>query len=932
MRNYFIFLILLFGSALSQINPTPGLGDYRAPFYNSTDYLNDIQNPSEWLGFELGGRPVTPAEAFDYIDYLGEISPNAELVQFGATYEGRPLAYLIVSSPDNFNNLDGVKADIRALADPRNTSSAKAEQIIAATPAVALMSYTIHGDELSGTDAALFLAYQLVAGDDAATNKIRAELVVMVNPLQNPDGRQRYTAQMVQWNGRTVNDDNQSLAHSGSWPWGRGNHYFFDLNRDWIILEHPETRAGVRLLTEWYPQLVVDGHEMGSMDTYLFNPPREPFNPYLYSKIHKWWGIFSRGQAQAFDNYGWSYYTREWNEEVYPGYGSSWPLYQGAVGILYEQAGVEGSQIKRYDGITMSYRESVHHQFVSSWANLVTAAERRTDLLRDFYNERRTDSASPGKKASKPAFVFIPGENVSRMNQFLDRLDQQDVEIFTTNSTVRAKNLLKRDGKRISSLNLPKGSYYISLNQPNRDRVEAGLTFDIRLSSEFLELERKTVLKHNDSKLYEVTGWSMPLAYDLEAYYIDNFQADASVPWAGVDPAGRLVNPGPKYGYAFSNADDNSYLVLAQLFQAGLRIRCSLESFTVDGRQYPRGSYLIRRDTNSGVDESVLQAVAASTGINIYGINTALAEKGVDLGGNDFEFLHSPRIAILGGSPISTTSFSSIWYLIDNQLGAKVSILETAGIRRTDLRKYNVIVLPSSWGGIGSYRSIIGEDGLKKLKSWAEAGGTLIGIGNGAALLADSSVAVSAVKRQRQVLKDLPVYRAAQEYAAAAESPRIDSLNVWEGKKGSAVPAKESSPVGDLEKIKNEDELARKLAPSGVIIKGIPDPEHWLSYGLGKSVPLLVYTSNTYLAKSPVQVPVRYAGEADIRMSGLLWPEARKRWADSAYATRERLGRGQVILFAGDPYFRAYFHGGKRLILNALLLGPGFGTRPAPEW
>jgi hypothetical protein len=262
--------------------------------------------------------------------------------------------------------------------------------------------------------------------------------------------------------------------------------------------------------------------------------------------------------------------------------------------------------------------------------------------------------------------------------------------------------------------------------------------------------------------------------------------------------------------------------------------------------------------------------------------------------------------------------------------------LEAASLPRMDLRKYNVIVLPNTWGGPGVYKRLVGKEGAKKLKEWVQAGGTLVAFGSGAAFLADTTVALSSVRQKRQVLGKIDRYDWNLDQMKAAESSELDSLDLWEPK--AKEKKEDEKKTGDkpaapgLEELKKKDAVALKLRPRGAILAAALDPQHWLAFGERSPVPAMVYTGYVYLAGDNVQVAARYETKERLRLSGLLWPEARERWSETAYATREGKGNGQIILFAGTPNFRAYFHGGERLLLNAIFLGPGFGTRPALDW
>jgi len=902
-----------------------GLGDYNIPFFKADSYHPNVQPPDEFLGFTLGSRPVHHNEVIDYYNYLDKLLDNTTLTQYGYTYEGKPLVYLMISSKKNMANIDNIKKSISMLADPRTLDDAKtANKIIKQTPAIAWMAYAIHGDEISSTDAAIQLAYQLAAGTDPATKNILKNLVVSIDPNENPDGRERYLQQLLQWRGEIVNSDANSLDHSGFWPYGRGNHYLFDLNRDWFATVHPETKGKVSAILDWNPQFLVDSHEMGSMDTYLFNPPRAPYNPYMPQTIFKWWDKIAKDQAAAFDEYGWSYYTGDWNEEVYPGYGSSWGIYIGLVGILYEQAGADGSIVKKEDGTITTYRETVHHQFISSMANLQTIANQKEELLQDYYNNRK--KAVSTKNAGK-AFVFSSKSNRTRLNELGETIKRQTIEVYTNKNDLRLPKAINSSGETVTRQNIPAGSLIIPLNQPLNILIKNILSFDIRLDTKSMEKERKKLLKNQGSTLYDVTAWSLSHAYGTDSYYTEVMPKIAMDIFQPVQNQGNLIGKNPKYGWAIKSDDDQFYHLVGRLLENKVKAWCAKESFNIEGEYFPRGSIVIRNNSNKSMKLGLLKKLAAKYGIDIFAINTALATDGPDLGSSNFTMLIEPKIAIVSGPPTSTYSFGATWHLIDYNLKSRASLINIMNFGWQDLTKYNVMLLPNG----RSMKRMLGDSGIKKLKSWVDNGGTLISYSNSAAFLADSSVNISSVKLRRQVLDKLDSYDNDLSKLKEAESFSIDSVALWEGGNIYALDeVKKTNKNND--KIKELDQLGRKFRPQGAILKVNMDQEHWLTVGCGESIPVLYNTGNVLMAKKPVNVAGRLADEKNIRLGGLLWPEAKTRIAETAWVTQEYHGKGQIILFATEPHFRGYFKASERVLLNAIYLGPGMGTSHSVEW
>ncbi len=659
-----------------RIQPDPGLGGYDAPFWPDGSYRDDVRSPSDFLGYTLGSHPTTHADMVRYFEYLDGLD-TAELHDYGQTYEGRRLVYLVVASEANAKRLDAIKSDCQKLADPRKMEKGEtASAIIARMPAIGWMAYGIHGDELSSGEAALQLAYQMVAGTDAATRHILDNCVVIIDPAENPDGRTRWLTQLTQWNSVVTSYDTQSMSHTGMWPYGRTNHYLFDLNRDWFAQVHPESRGKTAAMLEWMPHYVLDCHEMGPLDTYLISPPREPFNPHLTSYIHKWWERIASEHAAEFDRFGWSYYTREWNEEMFPGYGSSWASYVGAIGFLFEQAGIDGSQVKRPDGTIMTYRESIHHQFVGSMADLTAIADGRAELLHDYY-QQKVDNLH-----SKPAaYVYAAGDNRTRLDRFVETLERQKIEVERTTKAFKIARAQSWDGTDARDIAIPAGSAIVRTNQPERQLVEAILSFDNRISTKFLESEREEVLSRGDTRLYDATGWSLSLAYGLEAFRMDGAPGVSTEPFKTGPRTGSLSNDAARVGFAFDGRDDRSFELLARLFEHGIHVWCSRKPFKSGNAEFSPGSYLIRRNGNPNLDVDALRALAVASGVDVVGLDGGLATgKYADLGGNEFELLAAPRIAVVGGSGVNAYNFGAIWHLLDSRMRVRMSIIDIANL------------------------------------------------------------------------------------------------------------------------------------------------------------------------------------------------------------------------------------------------------------
>ncbi len=892
------------------------------------EYDPSVSSPEQSLHFALGERPARHAQVLEYFRTLAASSKRVKLFEMGKTYEDRPLIYAVISDEENIARLDEIKSNLTAIADPRTLSRSRLDATVNATPAVAWMAYSIHGDEISGVDASLAVAYRLAAGTDTLTRRLRKELIVIIDPTENPDGRERYLAQMEAFQTAVPLADGQSLQKGGFWPWGRGNHYLFDMNRDWFSQELPESKARIKSMVEWRPQLVVDAHEMGQWDTYLFSPPRHPFNPYITDRVKHWWNVYASDQAKAFDQRGWAYYTREWNEELFPGYGSSWALYTGGLGILYEQAGVSGSRISRHDGTVLTYSESVEHQYVSSIANLTTAANNRKQLLVDYYTHRARAVAEYGGGKVK-AYIIAADKNPDRLAHLAQTLTRQGIEVSVAKEKF-SEPVKSYYDQRSATKSFPSGTLIVPTNQPQGFLAQAILTFDVQLSDSFLTFERRELLKRRESKLYEITSWSLLQAYGLDAYASESGVSPNTEPWRETTRAGRVEGTRPQQGFIFDANSDGALRAVAMMYSRGLTMFAAKKELDVEGKNFPRGSIFLPVRVNPPDFARALDSIARETGIHVVAINSGMGLKGPDLGGSELGVLRKPKAALVAGGNTSFTSMGWIWHMVDQKIGLPLTLLDIAQLGSIDLSIYNVLILPDGY----SFSSVMGKPTIEKIRRWVQGGGTLIAMNSSAMFCADSTTGLSSVRQRSQMLPKLGEYEQYATDEIKNDSPDIRKLNIWSyPEKPDTASRKESKSAMKPEELERADELARVFAPSGAILRVELDTDEWLTFGMGDKIPAMMTSSAAFVAKYPsVRTVGRFAPAHTLRISGLLWPEARLRLANTPYCTQESMGMGQVILFAGQPNFRAYFRGTERLLANAILFGPGLGTSWTPEW
>ncbi|MGD8393867.1 MAG: M14 family zinc carboxypeptidase [Candidatus Eiseniibacteriota bacterium] len=927
------------------------------PLLAGADLDPAVPAPELALGHALGARPASGAALRAACAAIAAAAPHVHLETYGSSHEGRPLQAAIVTRSTAIDG-DADRAALRAararLADPRLGRLDAAD--LAGLPAVVWIGAAVHGDETSGADAALGLLYLLAADRSDATRQLLERTIVIIDPLQNPDGRARFLAHWHAWRRRQPATDHQGLMHRQPWPSARGNHYLLDLNRDWLALSQPETRARVGLLLEWQPQVTFDLHEMGAFDSYLFSPPREPHNPHLPAATHAWWERFAQAMAGAFGERGWSCYTGDWNEEFNPNRGASWPLFQGAVALLGEQATTHGSRVRRPDGQIMTFSDAVAHHLVAAHALLGAVAADPGALVADFVAGRRANLESAD--GAPRTLVIDTAARPDAARRLVTQLAAQGIEIERCDAPLAIDDARNYWGERRGREPFAPGAFVVRLGQPQGRLARAILDFDAPLGDAFLTRERRRREAGESSLLYEATAWSLAMALGAETYASDQRPRGTTTAWtppapdAPRDAEASAVDAGARLGYLLDASGPSAATALAALHAAGIRCWGAAEPFAIGERRYPAGSVLVKRadqvergdpagaapaasgDTGArgtGDDALVtaLRRIARRTGAHFERVDQALVDDGADLGSRSFEVLRPPRVALLGGWPFYQTTFGAVWYWLDQELGLPCSLLLHSRLDDADLDAYDVLIAPDATTGRGPQlvADLAGSE-QQALASWVRRGGTLITLGESAWLACGGESPLGGVRARRQVLGELAAFDTEARRAARLDRLEVDEAALRSGAPDAirlpGLPAHpDSAAVSD-----DEDARLRRYAPQGVILRADLDASHWLAGGVGERVPVLVRTDLALVARQPVEVVGRFAEAGQLRLSGLLWPEARRRWARSAYLCRERIGDGQVISFLGNPVYRAYFHGTGRLLSNAVLLGPGMGTAP----
>jgi len=853
-------------------------------------FRTEIPPPSKILGYELGDKFTSHGNIERYILALKESSPDrVRVVPYGATYEGRTLYLVVISDPDNISRLEDIRANIRKLADPRKLKDADAEKIITSTPPVAWLSYGVHGNEASSAEAALNVMYQLVSRSDAEISSLLKNCVVVIDPLLNPDGHERYVNfQNVRRGAKPVEDRN-AAEHNEDWPSGRTNHYMFDLNRDWAWLTQVESRARIKAYLEWKPQVHVDYHEMSYNSSYFFFPAFKPINKNFPKNTLEWAEIYGKANAAAFDARGWRYWTNETFDMFYPGYGDSWPSLNGSIGMTYEQAGSVGVRARRSDETILTLKDRLEHHSATSFATLKATADNRAKRLRDFYTFFK-EAISEGSSGPIKAYVINPEKDPERALKLAALLHDEGVEVYRRASAFSLDGLQTYFSKSQASRKFPDGAYIIPMNQPSK-RLIAAL------------MEQESVL--SDTLFYDISSWALPVAYGVETYWSAGAVSlsDAKLltdDMSGI-VAGRITGGKAGYAYVIRTGSNGSMKALVELLQKDVRVNVAMKEFSMAGQQFARGTLIVPVTGNAADIDTVIRAAVAKYSLSAYASNTGFSESGITLGSDRVVKVRKPKIIVVTNSPVGSESYGAIWSLFDQQYGLEFVPMKLAQLRNADLHDYTTIIFPDDYGGGYGYRSQLDSGAVAKLKSWIGGGGTLIGIEGGAAFASGSVGKIASVKLKEK-----------------KEDKKGDE------KKGSDDKKDEKLSDEELEKRMTVEEKERKRRLEeipGTMMRVRIDHSHPIGFGYTGNVSVLK-TSSTMFELSGNGYNVGMYTKSP-RLSGYISKENEKMLEETPFIVHEQIGAGNIILFADDPNFRLFFDGLNRLFLNSILIMPG---------
>ncbi len=841
MRKWLLFLgCFVISSSLFAQNLSYYLPD-------SVSYNPAIPKPKDIIYHEVGEWHVTHDRLVNYMKAIAAAAPDrVKLETMGLTYENRPQVLLIITSPKNQQRLEEIRQQHVQLTDPARSASLNIENM----PIVVWIGHSIHGNEPSGANASLLSAYYLAAAQGKQIDELLENTVILFDPSFNPDGLQRFSTWANQHKSKNLVSDPNSREFNEVWPGGRFNHYWFDLNRDWLPTVHVESQNRVAWFQKWKPNILTDHHEQGSNATFFFQPGvPSRVNPLTPEKNQELTGKLGKFHAAFLDRIGSLYFTKENYDDFYYGKGSTYPDVQGCIGILFEQASSRGHLQQTNNGL-LSFPFTIKNQFTTTLSTLEGAKALRKEFLeyqRDFYKQSVSRAAAYAVKG----YVFGDKNDPAKTFHFAEMLKRHQIEL----------NELPTNW---NNAEFEKGSsYMVSLNQPQHSLIRG--------------IFEKTS-EYKDSLFYDITAWTMPLAFGLPYTELTGQPVFGSKVETLAMPKKTIVGGKSEYAYLMEWDDLYAPAALHELLSAGLIIKVATDKFEMPvsegNMKFDYGTIMIPVKLQKESSETVAIMVSAVTEkyrLKVYAVKTGNVNSGSDLGSSKFAVISKPNIAMITGPGVNATDAGEVWHLLDQRMNIPATHLEPAVFNRADLNKYNTLIM------VGGNYNELNKD---KLKAWVQAGGTLI--------LTEEAINWSA----QNGISDVKFKKA-------------------------------KAPVDSTQKLTYADrsEVEGAQQVSGAIFGADIDRTHPLAYGYNQKTVSLFKANKVFMEKSrnPYATPFYYGSNP--LQSGWVSRENKDAIKNSAAVIVNTVGNGRVINIADNPNFRAFWLGGSKLFMNAIFFG-----------
>lgn len=799
----------------------------------------NLQSPSAFLGYDLGTQFTRHHQVVSYFEHVSKAHKNqVKLEQYGQTYERRPLMVAYISSEENLKNIETIRLN--------NLKNAGVIDGDSTSPDVAIiwLSYNVHGNEASATESAMETIYTLLTEkQDWLKNT-----VVIIDPALNPDGRDRY----VNWYNQTAstphNISQQASEHHEPWPSGRPNHYLFDLNRDWAWATQIETTSRLKLYNKWLPHIHVDFHEQGINEPYYFAPAAEPFHEIITDWQRDFQTQIGKNNAKYFDAEGWLYFTRERFDLFYPSYGDTYPTYLGAIGMTYEQAGHgrAGLGILNDEGEVLTLVDRITHHTSAGLSTVEMASKHAKALNTEFKKFFNTANLK-----YKSYVMQGDADKIKSLTQFLDK---HDINYgFAQGGRVNGYHYATSSQGRI---NATSEDLVVSTNQPKGKMVKVLFEPNAKLS---------------DSLTYDITAWSLPYAYGLNAVASNKLIATKTTQPSELK--NTLSETATGYIVRWNHLKDAEFL--ADLLKQNIKVRFTEKPLKTDGKTFNSGSLIIVKGDNKTINnfEAKLLKTANTYRRKLHTIASGFSTSGPDFGSPDIKLVNKQKIAMLSGKGTSSLNYGALWHFFEKQLHYPVTAINTENFNTFNINKFDILILPS-----GNYKPILNEKGLNKLKSWVAKGGKVIAIGN--------------------------------------------AMSAFAGKKGFKLKKNETNnkakDSSNLIPYANREREAVKNMISGAIFKTKVDNTHPMAFGYGNTYYSLKLGSSSYKLLGDSNFNVAYLGDNPSQVSGFVGSNTLKKLNHSLIFGEERIGKGSMIYMVDDVVFRGFWENGKLFLANAL--------------
>ncbi len=847
---------VLFLSVFGFIAASVAVGQVTLDYYLPDDETYDpaIPTPKSVIGHEVGEWHVTHDKLISYMRAVAEASDRITMVEHAKTYEDRPVVLLTVTSPQNQENIGQIREYQRALADPDRSGDLD----VADMPVVVYLGYSVHGNEPSGSNASMVMAYHLAAAQSEEALGMLDNSVILIDPSLNPDGLNRFATWVNMHKSHTTVTDPNAREYNEVWPGGRTNHYWFDLNRDWLPVQHPSSRGRILKFQQWHPNVLTDFHEMGTDATYFFQPGvperTHPLTPQINQELTM---ALAEYHADALDDLQELYYTRERFDDFYYGKGSTYPDIQGTVGILFEQASSRGHAQESIHGVK-KFPYTIRNQVTTSFSTLKGSLELREELheyKRGFYRE----SLQEARDGNIKAYVFGDADDSGKTWHMADMIYPHDIEIYELDRDLEVNGNNFRAGN----------AYIIPAEQPQAKLIEA-------------MFERRTAFE--DSIFYDVSTWTLPYAFNIPFAELGSGPFDQDLLGSRVEspqmPAGELIGGRSDYAYLFEWNEYYAPRALYRLQKEGVRTQVASAPFsmtTVDGlHDFGYGTILVSlgiQDVDQEKVHEIIEEIVESDAVTVYSAQTGLTQSGIDLGSPSFNMLDKPEVAVIGGRGTVVSEVGEVWHLFDQRMEVPVTVMEKDRLPNADLNRYNVIVM-----GSGSYNDL-SDRTVERMKNWVRDGGTLIAMRGAIRWAKDNGLAnFEFVSRETPDLGP-------QRYA-------------------------------DLSDMRGAQVIG------GSIFHAKLDITHPIGYGFRNENITIFRNTNTFveMADNPFATPVYYDSD-NPQASGYISDENLELIGGTASTIVSSHGSGRVITMVDNPNFRAFWFGTNKLFLNAVFFG-----------